>query len=705
MIAEIEGILAQRSGKSNLPGGVMPGTDIPLPGMPPAPKAPLLQSPLEHNGEFLRPGQGMGGKAFLPVDANNLTSMERDQQSMLDAGMKVYRGVGQIAGLPTSPGDPMLSRDHRREMPTLEKAAGGWNEAIEGALQIAKPFALPLFLRNPVGAVAAAGAGGLTKLATMGAKKAVEAGPNLGLGVGDWIKTHPESVKLGEDMLSFLAGGKAFGKTQAALESRAAAPPTGSVQLFERVLRPGQNDFRAHEVIREAVPFIKQYDPQFAEPSPVRVAAQRRAGPLLQAGPPSGTPLSATAGPGVNPKQPGPGQVVSQTVGAAERAADDLMGQFDQMAEPWIQRGAVVDGNAVARAMTDAIHGDDILPHEVSQFVLEQAAKYQGRQVPLQEAMAQLRNSNAALNSFYNKSAEGQGIGLRTNAGDAAVEKARGDALRNAIYNMLDSSGEGKAPAQVMKLWGNVTEFKHMVLRRLNEAYRDEPGDGRLSALFGLGKSLIPGHGSTASAIENTIKIAGRSEGGVDKNLLDAFLKFEGEPKSISAPKISTPIGLLGAGPVRMPAGPDQSGPVRGPGPRPGMGMGQSTGARELPPATTRFAEGVPSPDSSGQTGNAPRPGMGMSPSDQRRALPAPSDTVRSVTTPDPPPNSYPGQEPERGLYQTPTGFSDPFTGLSGHQRTKMLQALMKDGVAEITTNGKKRMWRMDPGSKIRRLR
>ncbi len=133
--------------------------------------------------------------------------------------------------------------------------------------------------------------------------------------------------------------------------------------------------------------------------------------------------------------------------------------------------------------------------------------------------------------------------------------------------------------------------------------------------------------------------------------------------------------------------------------------MSPDNGTRRLPPASTRFAGPVPQEDPSGVIQNPPRPGMGMSPSDQRRALPAPSDKVRSVDTPEPPPNSYPGQEPERGLYRTAEGFTDPFKGLSGHQRTLVLRSLMANGKADIIVNGQKRMWTMEPGSKIKRLR
>jgi len=702
--------------EDNDPGGQMPGVSDPVTGQPvklpgaipaPVPNAfqppqidakgrPTIATPLTMFGRNL-------GTIQQPVNELGQTDIESSRAGVIEFGADLGRAGNRML----QPGTD--------QTPRIENITGGINDATGTVLSKAWPFAAAAALRFPIPALAGAATGLL-------GKGAVEGGAALS---DKYLDTkiredYPESLKLTGDVAAMLAGSKGFEKVQGAL-AKSAAKANTSTEALHRVLSPEVNDYESDAAIRAAIPVIKEYSPDFARTTPTR--AQTLENPMAALGRKLGlsgkTGAASThgappQGPLMDPKNLRAGSVVEEFVDSSDRAQDDIFRAFESLVQPWEARGAVLDGNAVADAMAAAAQGDSMIPQDVSRRLLEVAASYRGKQIPIRQAISELRDSNAGANGFFRKNVRAQNTAIATNAGDAAVETARGGALRDAIYGLLDNEAEGRAPAQLMKLWGQINSVKHMAYRKLNPAYKGAEGGGPISALFNIGRAgRAAFQGNPAIAAAAASQAANLGSKTIDDALLKSLLEFGGETKPITLPTQTPPAALLNSGPIRAGAGPDTSGPT-GQQPRYGSGMGTATGQRTLPAAESpiRYAGPIaPPPDVSGQpSGGVPRPGSGFSPSriDQRLLGPATENpdprTGGALVTP-PGPSSYPGQEPEQGLYRTAKGFTDPFPGITGRDRSVVLQQLKASGKASIIVNGKKRMWQLNEEGSIRRLR
>lgn len=580
-----------------------------------------------------------------------------------------------------------------------ERAAGA-NAVITGLGKAALPLAIGALVKAPVATMAGAAAG---TAGTLGTEVALEQGFDM----------DPEIARLLGTGVGALLGGAAFrgakGRLDKLANPEAWRVTNESVRKLHQVLGPTSNDQDADQVIREAVPIIRQYDPTLNE-IPAPTMKQRVAGPLIAPSRAGEQRPGGAQGPTLKSGEIGdrPGVVVRTAIGAAENAGDDMLSTFDAALKPWYDAGATIEGREVAAAMRAAIP-QDILP-QVSQSALEMIAAYERRgQVPLQEAVSQLRSANAQLNGFYRKNLAGQGIAERTNVGDAAVEEARARALRSAIYSKISESDNGKAPAELMRLYGQVADFKNLLYQRLNEALRG-PAQGPIDRLTTAAVHTIMRHpGGPAYHLGQAM----REAKGLDNNLLDAFLRFEGPAKTVSITPPPTPAALLERGSIWT--GPAEEPPmstgspfVRPRGmtePYPGMGMSPRTGARDLPPPTIKMPGEVLTDASGPIPEHLRHPGVQREFFGSPRQLP-PAGQLRPTMATEPGVGSYPGQEPPSGLYRVPGGkFADPFSSLSAHQRSQALLQLQTSGQATITSNGRKMMWRREADGSIRRLR
>ncbi len=723
LIDELEALLAERQGKSNMPGGTMPGVTGPdgktiaLPGMPAAPVLDtLLPGPRKSKASF-----SYFGENSFPVDIQpNVNGLLPHEQRNLDDTEFVAdlgRGGSQIL----KPGDD--------KTPRIENITGGANKIIGTVLPKLGPMAIGAALRFPVPTLVGAATGLVGKGLVEGGARASD----YSLGT-DIVKDYPETLKLTGDVAGAVAGTKGiptpFGKipgfeaVQAKLASAASKPLT-STEEFHRIFSPSQteggNARQVDEAFKAAIPIIKEYSPDFVDTVPNKAsvfenpmaALGRKLGLSGQA---STHPSIPPVGPKMDPKTLRSGSVVEEFIDSSDRAQEDIFKVFESLVKPWEERGAVVDGNIMADAMRAARLGDSLIPQDVGARMLALENLYRGKQIPVRQAISELRDSNAGANGFFRKNIKSQNAAIATNAGDAAVETARGDAARQAIYGLLDSDNEGRAPAELMRLWGQINTVKHMGYKKLFPAYKGQDEGGVLSSLYNIGRSGVSAmQGNPAAAASAASQAANLRGGSIDDSLLKALTQYGSKVKTIEIPEPRVPAALLESGPIRQGPGPDTSGPT-GQRPRYGSGMGTATGQRTLPAAESpiRYMDPVPPPpDPSGRTsGNVPRPGAGFSPSraDQRQLGPAtenPDPRTRGAIATPPGPNSYPGQEPESGLYRTaPDKFTDPFGPLiTGRDRSVALQQLKASGKASIIVNGQKRMWKLDDAGNIRRLR
>lgn len=368
-----------------------------------------------------------------------------------------------------------------------------------------------------------------------------------------------------------------------------------------------------------------------------------------------------------------------------------------------------VPGNELAAAVMkatspNAVRGDR------SAYTMDLINSLRGRMVPLREAEMLLREANLFTESTYGMAPGKASSRFAQDVSDVGALRALASQIRKLMYTAVDSRTGGQQAAEIMKDFGALSEVEGYLQDLTIPAMRSMTPTQAEQALQHLGNVAMSGG---KSALMTGVKNVLTRNKTIDNSLFEALIKFKSEPAAL-AESTPTPIrGLLESGARPMPPVPDTSGPIFRP-PTPGMGISPETGARLLPPASTHFMPEVP-PNVQGVVVPTPiRPGAGMSPDRANRLLPSPSGTplrTRGAITPEPPPNSYPGQEPETGLYRdspstpSPARFSDPFGPLTGDQRTRVLRQLATNKVAEITVNGQKMQWRKEPDGSIRRLR
>lgn len=282
-------------------------------------------------------------------------------------------------------------------------------------------------------------------------------------------------------------------------------------------------------------------------------------------------------------------------------------------------RGEIpVDLSAAAQAMESSIPAT--LLHEAQKGVPSAVNELRNRQaqsaayktvVPLSKAEAMLKDANAELDAFYAKYPRAQWSSLQTNPETAAVF-AKAKTLRDSVYSALDNYGEGDAPRDINKRYGNLIELEGELQRRQNVADRQQPlslseqfnkaqaiGHG----VMGVGK-MITGNPSGAMDVAGAMAQKAASKWIKEQQTTDALIKrafanYKDSPKEFGEYQPPNVKGLLTSGPLVTPPPADTSGPIYNPRNNPM----QPSPRLQLPAATSKVGvSGVIVPDILGRS-------------------------------------------------------------------------------------------------------
>ena len=134
------------------------------------------------------------------------------------------------------------------------------------------------------------------------------------------------------------------------------------------------------------------------------------------------------------------------------------------------ETNAVIDGNKIADAMTQAVSNRQALKNPAAVEQMTKWADQYRRKIGLSEAEDFLQNANAELQSFYGKYPAARHASLEADVAMAGTVK-EAEALRESINAVVD-----KIPvAKVKKVYGGLSNLEQEAYRRVNVSKRLAP--------------------------------------------------------------------------------------------------------------------------------------------------------------------------------------------------------------------------------------
>ncbi len=248
----------------------------------------------------------------------------------------------------------------------------------------------------------------------------------------------------------------------------------------------------------------------------------------------------------------------------ARVAAKATIENHKQALEAWLDRGrqmgAKISTDPLVKATQDALSSSTKLenPEQASLIVKQAQRAYGGRTLGVDESLNLLKDKNAELESFYDKSTGKQQASV-TSGSPQAVVKAQVERIRDMLYRSLDPENEGAGPREIQQRTGHAIEILDDADKRRVGILREKP----VSKAGAVGKvaagvvDLIgaPFHGDIEGAIG---KLSHPVVGPSDAMLARAF-KAVGPGKPLPMPPEFTPRGLLERGPLVTPPPADES--------------------------------------------------------------------------------------------------------------------------------------------------
>ena len=286
---------------------------------------------------------------------------------------------------------------------------------------------------------------------------------------------------------------------------------------------------------------------------------------------------------------------VEDLIPATQKAINNHQAAFESWMDPARQRGTQVSGTPIADATRSAIPDSMILEDpEAAQRIVDQAHTAYGTNAFSVDQLRQLlKEKNAELDSFYDK-ATGKQQASVTSGSPQAVVKAQRDAIADNLYKALDPENAGAGPRQIQQETGDMIDILDSANKRRNATIAEKP----VTKAGAAGKAVVsladlPGKALTGE-LEQGLSNVHAAFGGTTDPLIRRAFDSIGEPQPVPTPN-TTPYNpragqmgnpQLGSGPVITPPPADTSGIVPGAEPRPGAGLSQQVGERQLPPAT-----------------------------------------------------------------------------------------------------------------------
>lgn len=378
--------------------------------------------------------------------------------------------------------------------PGMRNKATGAHKVLAGAGQAVAPFVLPAAAATAPVATAAGLAGGY--LASKGAQAGLQAA-----GVPE------EYSQLGGDIAGIAAGGEAARYAPAAVNALATgateATRTNPITAMVQALKPKPSDSGFVDRLPETMADIKANAPN-----------------------------------GVTD--------VDSLVGASNSA---IASHQDVLENQWMaparQMGVQVPGDSIVQATAQAIPKSLKLEDPGAALDIVQSANdaYGGKNFSVDDMRELLKNKNAELDSFYDKSTGKQNAAI-VSGKPIAVVKAQKDAIADALYKALDPQNDGAGPREIQSRTGDIMDIRDAALGRKNAAIAEKP----LSMAAGYGKTAariadLPGkivHGDIEggmAAIPQAIR------GTTDPLIKRAFANI-GPPKPLPAPNAASPVAV-----------------------------------------------------------------------------------------------------------------------------------------------------------------
>lgn len=279
------------------------------------------------------------------------------------------------------------------------------------------------------------------------------------------------------------------------------------------------------------------------------------------------------------------GDVVSND--ALKANSKVAMNKAQAALETWMQQArsakVTANGNPIAKATADALPDTMWLEDpKAAQNILATASKAYSRDFSVDQLRKILKEKNAELSSFYDKSTGKQNSTVTSGAPQAVV-KAQRDAIADTLYKALDPQGQGAGPREIQSRYGAMKDLAEAADKRTNAINAEKPVS-KLGAATSTAAAIadIPGkvlHGQTEGALSGLLS----PFRGVSDPLIKRAFSNVGDARPFPAPpaiQSAAPLTALPAGTAPFTQGivvPDIAG-------KPGPMTGRMIEAGQQPP-------------------------------------------------------------------------------------------------------------------------
>lgn len=292
--------------------------------------------------------------------------------------------------------------------------------------------------------------------------------------------------------------------------------------LMTRAVKPGKNDVGWNTDVQRAIPLMKSSEQDLGRPI----------------------------------------QGVDDALDAAKLAKQKIWQQYTARLGPAAQMGATIDGNVIADAMMNSVDKRTATQNPALVQHVKAIADTYRHPISLSEAEEFLQSANKDLNTFYAKNKVGRQVAI--NDPSMASTVAEGDALRNALYQKLDSL-TGPGAAQLKQAYGSLTNVEKELYGRQLVAARQNPESlaEQLSTARGAGRIakgvLTANPGDVVEGVQNiAVAKALKARNTSDAMITRAFAKAQ-PAQPFPMPVQIPPRGFLPRGAIQIQGGPESA--------------------------------------------------------------------------------------------------------------------------------------------------
>lgn len=261
-------------------------------------------------------------------------------------------------------------------------------------------------------------------------------------------------------------------------------------------------------------------------------------------------------------------ETIDQLLDYTKQAKKNVWSQYEQIAGPQAKRG--VAGHSIADAMEKSVPLKTRIQDPAAWERLSTRANTYRRDFTVEQLEDMLHTTNAELEAFYDKYPAAKRAAAAKNP-ETAHLVAEGQAIRDKIYQTLDTMSGGAAPRELKQRYGSLLNLEEEAMRRKNVALRQQPESlseqiGKWQAAGKAAKGLLRMPVQPGKGLMDVVEAWGNYKGSQwlkeqqtsDALIRAAFKNYERMPDAIDyvPPSIR---GLLGKGPIVTPPPADTS--------------------------------------------------------------------------------------------------------------------------------------------------